>query len=331
MAYRQVFIVGTGRCGTGILKKTLGTHSKIYTYPWELRFISDRYGLVDLFHRLTRDWNPFNASEAIVSFYRLMTEGLWDYPLHEKILYTGMRALYKTFGIGYGRRYRKPNFSEIFPYQDYRKVLEKFIDDITFGTSSGHWAGANSYQMAPQLFTTRQINPDELYSRMGGFVDSLLSIPLENSESHCWCDDTPINITNAHHIVRMLEGARIIHIYRDPRDVVSSYAEREQHWSPNSVYQCTKWVKQIYLKWKKIKKKLSTKSFLEVRYEEVVSSQEKVMKKIAKFVGIKYLEEMMSVKFDDRSVGRYKNDLSGQQIENVEAELHEVLSEYSYQ
>jgi hypothetical protein len=54
-----LFIGGTGRSGTTIALEYLGNHSKVYASdPLEIRFITEKYGLLDLFE--TKDIDTFN-------------------------------------------------------------------------------------------------------------------------------------------------------------------------------------------------------------------------------------------------------------------------------
>jgi hypothetical protein len=54
-----LFIGGTGRSGTTITLEYLGNHSKIYASdPLEIRLITEKHGLLDLFE--TKDINSFN-------------------------------------------------------------------------------------------------------------------------------------------------------------------------------------------------------------------------------------------------------------------------------
>ena len=68
-----IFIGGTGRSGTTILSKYLGTHSDIYQIPFESKFITEKYGTVDLYTALTKNFNtvhflPFYPSSSDSGF-----------------------------------------------------------------------------------------------------------------------------------------------------------------------------------------------------------------------------------------------------------------------
>ena len=66
-----VFIGGTGRTGTTILRQVLGTHHQIVAVATELRIIADPDGLLDLFLSLTERWSPYTADAAIHRFLTL--------------------------------------------------------------------------------------------------------------------------------------------------------------------------------------------------------------------------------------------------------------------
>ena len=73
---KPIFIGGTGRSGTTILKKVLQQHSNIVTIPNELRIIIDPDGILDLFSALTERWSVNRADVAIHRFDSLISKCL---------------------------------------------------------------------------------------------------------------------------------------------------------------------------------------------------------------------------------------------------------------
>ena len=69
---KAIFIGGTGRSGTSILSKYLGTHSQIYQVPIETKFIADKDGVLDLYASLTSNFNIVQGKVAIHRFIKLM-------------------------------------------------------------------------------------------------------------------------------------------------------------------------------------------------------------------------------------------------------------------
>lgn len=326
MAERQIFIIGTGRSGTTVLREILGRHSRVHAFSKELRFITDANGLIDLSQTLTHNWNPFNASESIVEFRNLMLKYLWGQHIH----HFALSALYTFILNGAARKYRFSTLSNTIPYDHCEATLDAFVDEITLGQSPGYWYGSKSYQVHPMLYITRRMDMSELYPLMGAFVDDLLSYPLQGSSKTCWCDDTPINILNGHHIAKMLDTARLVHVYRDPRDVVASYADSEQAWAPDDPILSAHWVSQIMEKWNDKKKSVDPEQYIEIKYENLVANQKEYMKSIVDFIGVGFENALLDIELIDRSVGRYKTDLASDDLSEVTRIVQPVLDEYEY-
>lgn len=324
MAERQIFIIGTGRSGTTILRKILGLHSQTYVYSHELRFIADTNGLVDLATDLTVNWNPFNASKAIDEFCSLMRTYLWKEPLHHTLI----SAFYYLVLQGGGRKYRFVDFSEDVPVSHLQSMLDRLIDEITVDQFAGHWYGTDSYTARPHLHVTQPFQEQELYPILGQFVDDLLSYPLKGTSKEVWCDDTPINIMQAHRIAKMLGSARMIHLYRDPRDVVASYADSRQAWAPNDPELSAIWVREIIEHWFQVRKLIPDHQYLEIKYEDMVKNQKENMIKILNFIGCEYDESLEGISLTDESVGGYKNEMSRGKIEKVNDVVKPILDEY---
>ena len=207
-------------------------------------------------------------------------------------------------------------------------TVEELLDQITKGRVPGYWCGAESYQMTPQLYVTRPMDDEELYPIMGRFVDRLLSYPLGGTAQTHWCDDTPVNVLSAHHISRMLDTARHVHIYRDPRDVVASYADPNQHWAPDDPVLAATWVSGIMKRWFEIRDQLQENQYIEVMYEDLIADQRTHLQQITDFIELEFEEEMMDVTFVDRSVGRYKDEFSAQDLESVSNIVAPIINEY---
>jgi hypothetical protein len=70
---------------------------------------------------------------------------------------------------------------------------------------------------------------------------------------------------------------------------------------------------------------------LEIRYEQLVSNPDPVANRVSDYLELdpEPLRASLSKAFD-RSVGRYRKDLTPTQLEEVEAEAGELLSELGY-
>ena len=231
---------------------------------------------------------------------------------------------------GTAHKYRALTFHNAIPREHCTAVVDTFVDEITLGKDSGYWYGSKSYQLNPTVYVTRQMEMEELYPIMGRFVDELLSYPLQETRKTCWCDDTPINILNGYHITQMLEGARLIHVYRDPRDVVASYADPQQNWAPDDLVLSAHWVAQIMDKWREQKQRIDSDQYIEIKYEDLVVEQVRHMKGLSNFVGIEFEEALLDIELVDRSVNRYKDDIPSSDLAEVTRIVQPILDEYDY-
>ena len=324
MSDHQLFIIGTGRSGTVVLREIMGHHPKIFVYPHELRFLTDSGGLMDLADALTRNWNPFNASKTIEKFEDLLLRYMWREPLHHMAL----SVFYQFLLHGAGREYRFIDLSKVIPRSHCKTTLADLVDKITLDRAAGYWLGSRAYEARPEMYVTRRFDEDELYPILGTFVDELLSYPLRGTPQTVWCDDTPINIMNADRIAQMLDSARLVHLYRDPRDVVASYADPAQTWAPDDPELSAVWVREIMMHWLQVRDRIPDEQYIEIRYEDLVGDQERHLREITRFVGLDYDASMMDIQLTDQSVGRYKTDFSPAQLSAVEEQVAPILESF---
>lgn len=327
MAEKQIFIIGTGRTGSTVLRRILGGHSRIYAFPTELRFLSDNDGLFDLLTHLSEQWNPFNASLAIHRFRQLLLDRLWKRSACQRA-----KSSFYVRGLGGSpQRYGAVDLGSIIPRDHCRRTLDNFTSSLAT-VESGSWYGSPSYQRNPQMYVTTPKPQAELYDIAGKFVDDLLSYPLKGAQKTCWCDDTPINILNGGVIAQMFDQPRLLHLYRDPRDVIASYVDGGQSWAPEDPVLSSKWILEIMRSWWHQRGKMPSKVYREICYEDLVRDQATTMKALADFLGVEHeMDSLMSIELSDTSVGRYKKDLTSCTLAKIESIVSPIIEEYGYE
>ena len=67
---RAIFIGGTGRCGTTILRRSFRLHPDCLTFDTELRVLVGPGGLLDLLDTFVRRWDPWAGDDAVNRFVR---------------------------------------------------------------------------------------------------------------------------------------------------------------------------------------------------------------------------------------------------------------------
>jgi hypothetical protein len=156
--------------------------------------------------------------------------------------------------------------------------------------------------------------------------------------------------------LRAYPAASAVHIVRDGRDVVCSLLERgwlgadrtgeddaglaygahPRFWvEPERAdeFRHASEVRRAAWAWRRYVEgaRAAPERTLEIRYEELVSEPQEVARRTAAYLELEeeQLETSLSKAFD-RSVGRYKKDLTPAQLEEVEAESGRLLAELGY-
>jgi hypothetical protein len=62
---KMIFVGGTGRSGTSIVKELIAAHPGAASLPFEYRFIIDPDGLVDFYTSYTAAWSPYLADRTL--------------------------------------------------------------------------------------------------------------------------------------------------------------------------------------------------------------------------------------------------------------------------
>lgn len=267
-----VFIGGTGRSGTTILARTLGAYRGVFASPLELRFITDPDGLISLHSALVEQWSPWMADVALRRFDALM------------------RSL-RSRSLG---RYPTTGLSRVFGTASYDGHVRAFQDALRAFAFTGSWAGtagmARRAMMRllrgwridlPGLGRIHYSSPcsDESYfTAARRLVMGLMGDAAETAGADVFVDHTPTNALHAAFLQALTPDARVVHITRDPRDVIASFTERV--WGPTSVQQAAQVVRDVTVRWCQVRRALRAESYIEVRFEEFASSPAAVLRHI---------------------------------------------------
>jgi len=161
-----------------------------------------------------------------------------------------------------------------------------------------------------------------------------------------WGDKTPLNTHFMRFIFPEFKSAKYIFLIRDPRDVMSSYKKYKGKNFDYRSYSIWKWQDSIktldYLK-------LRT-NLLIVRYEDLVEKTNSEMNKIQSFLEVDIIENLANIKMDisnmrvenmahhqnlrspisNRSVGKWKNDLSELDLNVFDDKIKSKMKRFGY-
>jgi hypothetical protein len=107
-----------------------------------------------------------------------------------------------------------------------------------------------------------------------------------------WGDKTPIYVLQIPLLARLWPSARFVHVIRDGHDVALSYLSVP--WGPSTIWQVArKWVRDVTAG-RDAGAALGPDRYLEVRYEDLISSPEAELQKICALADLPFTSQMLN-------------------------------------
>lgn len=320
-----IFLGGSGRSGTNISKDVLSRHPEIASFS-EYRFILDPDGIVDFYRAFGENWSPNLADVRLRRLERFL-ETVGRTPLWHDIISRMLYRLYDKRGVKLSRRQyhglqldrRIPNFR-----QHRRKLLEELVEF----TYPARWIGTESYTWRPQIYYSRPRSKTELAAILQKFVNSVVSEILLAERKQVLIDDNPYNILLAKELLELVPTCKILHVLRDPRDVVASYSV--QAWAPTDKIQAAYVYRSLLHQWFEVKKSLPNNSFLEYRLEDLVQAPELTIRTICSFIGCEYKPQMLEIDLGHSHSDRWKREFSNHERQKIQEILGDIIVELGY-
>lgn len=159
-----------------------------------------------------------------------------------------------------------------------------------------------------RLAQGRLIGADEWYGMcrkfdVGGIFEALIRVEtgLNWGRPGIWGDKSPSYIVHLPLLYRLFPHAKFIHIVRDVRDYCRSI---QRAWGKNPIRAAFRW-NQALLKASEAVAGLSGQ-YMEIRYERLLEDAEGEVKKLCRFVGIDFQQEMLNVGTGTENLGDAK-------------------------
>ena len=115
------------------------------------------------------------------------------------------------------------------------------------------------------------------------FLSRFLSHYAETVGKKRWLEKTPGNVLHLENIFSVWQGARFIHIVRDPRDVFASFKESKKRDTVEVMAEL--WTQYFgAVQWAKRHMKLAPEQFMEIRYERLVLYPVETIKRVLDFL-----------------------------------------------
>jgi len=316
---------GTGRCGTTILKRIFTRHPDVAEIP-EWRFSTDPDGLIDFYTSLSATWSPFLFDKKLKRLESLLSDlGQGN------VLQTSYRKVMNRLGIQKMLPVNLiPRYSDIHIQKrcpEYRPMVRSLVNELTVFKYQGHWTG-NQFLQKRSIAHSGQ-HPAELLSEiLGRFFRNVIEKTLEIQGKSVYLEDNTWNILHFKPILDLIPEARLVHIYRDPRDVVCSFMK--QTWAPSDLDQAAKFYMDLMDAWWIVRDQVPAKQFLEISLEGLVTNPEETIRRVARFWNIRWDASLLETPLNRSNSGRWKKELSKKEQNRLSKRLSRYIQKLNY-
>lgn len=335
---KQVFVGGTGRSGTTILSKWLGSHPSISRFPFESRFVIDAGGIMSLFHAVTRDYSMDQARMAYQRFLQMMQQDLTngDEPPYQGIdLAASFGPLYREALQELDGRLRIGSFDG-WDFHSPRRLpasMHRFsalgarlLNRVLLG--KGSLAGRLQHP-AERIYAVRHLGTEDAITVFGQFLRRLFDGWARSTGAQGWCEDTPGNACHLNFLTQLVPESRHLCVVRNPYGTALSYTQ--QVWAPSDFSMAVELLASLF---SKIIEELDTiapeqeEKIKVVKLEDL--SEHETRADIRSFVGIPKENSGGTVYLRPVSARKERERLSPEQRREVEQKLGFVIEYFGY-
>lgn len=285
-----VFIGGTGRCGTNIMKDVLSLHPKVASHPFEYRFILDPDGIMDFYSTALNCWSPYIIDQKL-------------HRLESFLVILANRYEEKEIYVDWELNKHLPGYEEVV-----RDLMERLVDFKYNGVHYGLKGERDLYFMG---YKTKK----ELSGILGDFIRRLIVGYLDRESKEFYVEDNTFNLLFAKELLELLPDARFIHMVRDPKDVIASLSK--QRWTPKNKIQAAQWYKDVINRINVIKKEIPRNSVITVDLYDLIDNTEKTIKSICAFMETSFSDKMLYIDLSRSHRNRWKKDFSEDELEKI--------------
>lgn len=322
----MILVGGTGRSGTSIVKDLIAQHPSAASLPFEYRFIIDPDGLIDFYTGVTASWSPYLADRKLKRLQSLLTT-LSHEPLHHRLLGELIRRWDPYGHILSPRAYHGWELNRHLP--NFRHHVEELMRRLIDFSFSACWVGTADYQHRPVVHHTPPRSKEELAPILGRFVENVVDDLLDATGKAFFVEDNTWNVFFASEILDILPEAKLIHVFRDPRDVVASFSH--QRWSPRDRVRGARWYRDMMYHWFEVRTALPPQSYHELSLESLVASPRATLQELCDFAGITFEEAMLEVDLSQSHAGRWRHEYTAEEKVNVQRILGSIIRTLGYE
>lgn len=233
--------------------------------------------------------------------------------------------------------------------------IDEFIDDLLSSKKIEHWE-LNKNELKNEIENIKPSN----YSKLCEIIYLNYANKFDKNYTY-WGDKNNYYVSHPQKLYQLFPDAYFIHIIRDLRDVCCSYKQMRQieeniPYAPN----LTSNIKEIAKEWVinnetviNFTSQLNRHNCLSLRYEDLVLDTNQVINKICSFLNLNVDENMLQYyedknksffepntykswksrnfkAIDSSKIGRYKSELSKNEIEQLNKLANDLLLRFKY-
>lgn len=311
-------MTGTGRSGTNIVKEIFTQHSLVASLPFEHRYTIDPRGLVS-FYESVDTWSPYQADYQLKDLEQFLL-GLGSKTAAQKEEHDRLKANGMT-GLPYGGWELKdwiPNYTD--HVNTLVNRLKSFSYSAAYPGSDSGMVDNSMYYYKPEKMAVKDTIAD--------FMESCHRSICMSQQKQIFLEDNTWSILFADSLLDLTPTAKLLHIVRDPRDVVASM--QKQKWTPSELNQLLVYYTDIMNQWSVRSHNLSDTQFMTVRLEDLVSDSEATLSSICSFAEIQLEEKMLTVDLSKSNSGRFVEQFSTSDRDLMTSRLEPYLKKYNY-
>lgn len=318
-------IGGSGRSGSTVLGRIFAGHPDLTDLP-ESRFLIDPDGLVEFYASLGQTWSPY-----IMDLRIRRLEALLRVCGRKKTALKPLVRLLKRLGLeSASPRRLRPGYlgtemGKIIP--EYDQMVDELIAQLTTFAYRGAWVGMTAFQDRSIRFCGPE-EKEKIRHSIAQFYNGIFMRRRQEVGGVKFFEKNTFSILFFDQIREILSDVRLVHIYRDPRDVVSSYVKQE--WSPKNVHDAALWYKGIMAQWKRVKARVPDSSYIEVGLEALVADPKTELQRICDFWEIDWNPVLLDIPLNKANSGRWQQGFSDAEQATMMELLAPELARYGY-
>ena len=330
-------IGGTGRSGSTILRQMFARHPQVATLPTEARFLTDPDGIIDFGGAMRASWSPYLFDVKVKRLESLL-RAVGSSPRITRIAgrrgAAGGRAasaggsqgptgrfarLRRMVGdsalVRLRPRYWSVSLEDVCPA--YPGLVDALIGQLVEFRFAGRWTGMPLGEASSIHFGSPDVE-----DALRDFCRAVIACVADEQDATHFVEDTPFNLLGFDRIHELLPESRLVHIHRDPRDVVASYLEKR--WSPSDPRLAARYYATMMDRWHAIRPSLPEDSYIEIPLADLVEDPEATVRRICEFWSLEWHPSLLEVDLSRSHTGRWKSDIRAAD----HAAVNEILAPY---